>query len=123
MLNHIGLQYPDRTKAEIFFSKILGLSKTNSFSVSAELAESIFGIGKEIDAEVYGDDKIRFEIFYSEVRKSCGYEHICLAVPSKKEFISRCKSHGIEPISIRKDEKDLLFIRDFSGYLYEIKEE
>ncbi|MEW5761415.1 MAG: VOC family protein [Candidatus Thermoplasmatota archaeon] len=122
MLDHIGLQYPDKDKAEIFFSKILGLPKIRDFTISAELGETIFGMKKNIDVAVYGNDKIKFEIFFTKDKIRYIYEHLCWVAPNKEEFISCCKSNGIDPIIVKKGDKDLLFIRDFSGYLYEIKE-
>jgi catechol 2,3-dioxygenase-like lactoylglutathione lyase family enzyme len=122
MVNHIGLQYSDKAEAEIFFSKVLGFSKVREFTVPEELAEAIFGIRKSVEVVDYGDDRIKFEIFFTDQPLSYVYEHIGLNVPNKTEFIERCKNNGIEPIIAKKGEKDLLFIKDFAGHLYEIKE-
>jgi len=61
-------------------------------------------------------------VFISKSNRTPGYEHICIEVEDKKEFIDRCKKYGIEPLVIKKEGKDLLFVRDFSNNLYEIKE-
>lgn len=122
MLRHIGLQYRSKKDAETFFNKILGLPMQRTFTMSRELGKSIFGIEEEVGVEVFGNGEVVFEVFIGEVPKKLSYEHICLEVPDKEEFICRCKNHGIEPKIISKGDKDLLFIRDFSGYLYEIKE-
>ncbi|OYD14604.1 hypothetical protein CH333_06780 [candidate division WOR-3 bacterium JGI_Cruoil_03_44_89] len=122
MLRHIGLQYRSKEDAETFFNKILGLPMQRTFTMSRELGKSIFGIEEEVGVEVFGNDGVVFEVFIGDAPKRFSYEHICLEVPDKEEFISRCKNYGIEPKIVRKGNKDLLFIRDFSGYLYEIKE-
>lgn len=122
MLRHIGLQYKSKEDAETFFNKILGIPIQRTFTISHELGKSIFGIEEEVGVEVFGNDDVVFEIFIGDATKKFSYEHICLEVPDKEEFISRCKNYGIEPKIVRKGNKDLLFIRDFSGYLYEIKE-
>lgn len=130
MLNHIGLQYKSKKDAEIFFAKVLEIPKIKEFTISSELGETIFGIKREVEVVTFGNDRVKFEVFIagenlSVIRragKGFSYEHICLEVSSKEEFIARCKNYGIEPKIIRKEGKDLLFITDFSGYLYEIKE-
>lgn len=122
MLNHIALQYPSMRETEKFFSKILGLRKERGFTITAELGNSIFGIIKEVEVIVFGNDRIKFEIFISNEPKKFSYEHICLNVINKTEFIIRCKKYGIKPIIIKKGDKELLFVRDFANYLYEIKE-
>ena len=61
-------------------------------------------------------------MFIGKSNRTPGYEHICIEVDNKKEFIDRCKKYGIEPLVIKKEGKDLLFVRDFSNNLYEIKE-
>ncbi len=122
MLRHIGLQYKSKEDAETFFNKILGIPAQRTFTMSRELGKFIFGIEEKVDVVVFGNDNIVFEIFIGDTTKKFSYEHICLEVPDKEEFISRCKNYGIEPKIVRKGDRDLLFIKDFSGYLYEIKE-
>lgn len=122
MLNHIALQYSNRKKAEIFFDRILKIKKESEFSVSPNLAFSIFGMEKEVEVIVFGNDKIKFEVFISNEQKKFSYEHICLNIPNKEEFVATCKNYGIQPIFVKKGDKELLFIRDFENYLYEIKE-
>ena len=121
-LHHVALQCSDKQKAETFFTKILGLARAKSFTLSGDLSESIFGIKGSVEIDVYEDDTTRFEVFIDSAGKKAGYEHTCIEVESREELISRCTKHGIEPMLIKKEGKDLLFVRDFSGNLYEVKE-
>lgn len=121
-LNHVGLQCLERKKAEIFFTKVLQIPKIRTFEVSEELSEAIFGIKNSVEIDVYDNGKTKFEVFITKKMKDFFYEHVCLEVDNKKEFIKRCKKYGIEPLLVRKEGKDLLFIRDFSDNLYEVKE-
>lgn len=122
LLNHVALQCSNKEKAEIFFTKILGISKVKNFTISEGLSESIFGINKRVEVEVYDNGKTRFEVFIGQSNRTPGYEHICIEVDNKKGFIDRCKKYGREPLIVKKEGKDLLFVRDFSNNLYEIKE-
>ncbi|UCD13520.1 MAG: VOC family protein [Thermoplasmatales archaeon] len=123
LLNHVALQYSDREKAAIFFTKILGIPRVKNFTLSKELSAGIFGINNGVDIDVYDNGRARFEVFISHTTRNLSYEHICIEVKDKKEFILRCKKYGLEPFTIKKDGKDLLFVRDFSDYLYEVKEQ
>jgi catechol 2,3-dioxygenase-like lactoylglutathione lyase family enzyme len=123
MINHIGLQYPDKSKAETFFEKVLGLPLQKEFTVPSELSLAVFGLDQSVEVIAWGDDNFKFEIFITGNQKVKNYEHIGWPVSNKAEFIERCKNNGIDPIIAKKGEKELLFVRDPAGYLYEIKEE
>lgn len=120
-LNHIALQSSNKEKSEIFFTRILGIPRIKSFSLSEVLSNDIFGINHGVEVDVYDNGKTRFEVFIGEGKIS-NYEHICIEVFDKDELINRCQKHGLNPLIIKRDRKDLLFIKDFSDNLYEIKE-
>ncbi len=122
LLNHVALQCNDKEMIETFFTEVLGLPIKKKFTVSRELSEAIFGIDESVDVEVYDNNETRFEIFITQTEEKRGYGHVCIEIDNKKEFIDRCKQHGIKPMVITKGGKNLLFVRDFSGNLFEIKE-
>lgn len=121
-LNHVALLYSDKEKAEIFFTKILGIPKVKTFALSKNLSEAIFGINSGVEIDVYDNGRARFEVFIGKTGEKPTYEHICIKIENKKEFIDRCKKYGIEPLIVKKEGKNLLFVRDFSDNLYEVKE-
>ena len=120
-LNHIAVQYQNKRDAENFFTDILGMNKTRSFTVFDDLSKDIFGIIKNVDVEVFDNGKLRFEIFYTDDNYKFSFSHICIEVESKKKFIKSCKKYNIKPYIVKKGEKELLFLKDFSNNLYEIK--
>jgi hypothetical protein len=119
---HIALQYSDRKKAEIFFNKILLLPKNKTFTLSKELSNDIFDINEEVIVDVYSNEDAYFEVFITKIKTNYKYDHTCIEVENEEEFVKRCKGFKIEPKYVKKGDRELLFIRDFSGYLYEIKE-
>jgi len=121
-IHHVALLCPNEEKAEIFYGKVLGLKKEKEFTLFAALAEQIFGISREIKVKVYSNNQVNFEIFVALEKPKITYEHICLVVSSKQEIISRCKAYKVEITKVKRNKKEILFLRDFSGYLYEIKE-
>ena len=122
LLNHVALKCKDEKGAKTFFTDILGIPLTKKFEISGDLSEAIFGIKENVDILVYDNNETRFEVFIGQVGKKHGYEHTCIEVDDKSEFIERCKKYKIEPKSVKKDGKDILFVRDFSGNLFEVKE-
>ena len=121
-LNHIALQSNNETQAEIFFTKILEIPLEKEFTISNELSNAIFNIDEEVKILVYNNSKIKFEVFINENLKNHGYDHVCIEIKNKEEFIERCRKHGIKPFLVNKNDKKLLFVRDFSNNLYEVKE-
>jgi len=69
---------------------------------------------------VYSNESSYFEIFYTKDVKKPSYEHVCIEVDNKEEFVNRCKKFNIDPIFVKKGEKELLFVKDFSGNLFEV---
>jgi len=122
LFNHVALQCNDKEKIETFFTEVLGLPLKKKFTVSRELSEAIFGIDESVDVEVYGNNETSFEIFITQTEEKSSYGHVCIEIDNKKKFINRCKQYGIIPMVITKGGKNLLFVRDFSGNLFEIKE-
>jgi catechol 2,3-dioxygenase-like lactoylglutathione lyase family enzyme len=120
-IKHVALQYKDKAQAKIFFKDILGLSLIKNFKLSDELSRQIFGRSEEVEVIVYGNNSATFELFINEKKQSSVFEHICINIDNKEDFIKRCKKHGLNPFFVEKGEKKLLFLRDFADNLYEIK--
>ena len=120
--NHVALEYADKDKADLFFVKVLGMQKVKSSTLPEDLSDAIFGIKSHVDMEVYDNGMVRMEVFITGKSKHSGYEHTCINVRDRKAFIKQCVKYGIEPMVIKRGGKDLLFVRDFSNNLFEVKE-
>ena len=121
-INHVALTYSDKEKADVFFNKILGLKLKKTFTLLPELSYQIFGIKQKVTAFSYENEHTRFEIFINDKESEYTYEHTCILIDNKNEFIKRCKQHGLNPFVVEKDGKEYLFVRDFNDNLFEIKE-
>lgn len=111
----------DENNANLFFKNILGLEFNKKICISETLSEIIFGIKQPVEILVYENNKVRFEIFINKRILENSYNHICLYIENKDEFLNRCNEFKVEIIKTRKNGKNLLFIKDFSGNLFEIK--
>lgn len=122
IVQHVAVEYPSQELAERFFSLVLGLPKVKSSLLSKELSEKIFNIKSEVRFDFYDDGTTRFEVFITEQPRQPGFAHVCIGVDGKKGFISRCTEQGLIPFFVQKGDKELLFVRDFSGNLFEVLE-
>jgi catechol 2,3-dioxygenase-like lactoylglutathione lyase family enzyme len=121
IIQHVALEYSHKETADLFFTEILGMEKVKTTPLPRVLSFSIFGIDTDVEMVVYANESSRFEVFLHAKRKEHSFDHIGLKVPDKDEFVARCKKHGLKPFVIQKNEKQLLFVRDFSGNLFEIQ--
>jgi hypothetical protein len=121
-LQHIAINYKDKLKADIFFTKVLNLKLLKSSILNPNLAKQIFNIYQQVDVLVYGNNLTIFEVFITQKEIMHIFDHICIKINNRKEFINKCKKYGLKPYQIDKEEKKLLFVKDFSGNLFEILE-
>jgi catechol 2,3-dioxygenase-like lactoylglutathione lyase family enzyme len=121
MLQHIAIEVTDSAKAEQFFTHVLGLTKRKSATLTPGLNHALFGNNTPVDMVVYGNDDLCIETFVTGCPVTPSYQHICLLVPDKGRFLDTCRAHDVTIITAQKGDKELLFIKDHSGNLYEIR--
>ncbi|MBT4265355.1 MAG: VOC family protein [Deltaproteobacteria bacterium] len=123
-LNHIALVCSSAENADRFFQTCLGLKKTAIKNLSAEISEKLFNRTEAFQMLYYSNDSLAFEIFVSEqtdrVEKSLG--HVCIDVRNREAFIEKCQTEELEVLKIPKGDSLLVFIKDYDGNAYEIKE-
>jgi catechol 2,3-dioxygenase-like lactoylglutathione lyase family enzyme len=121
-LYHAAVPCDTPAHAKIFFENILGLKLVKSFSLDHRLSKEIFSLPQSVEISVYGNDSLMIEVFIHPQKTTATYAHLCLGVGNSELFIEKCESNGLKPFYVTKGEKQLLFVHDFSGNLYEIKE-
>jgi catechol 2,3-dioxygenase-like lactoylglutathione lyase family enzyme len=122
MIQHVAVESINEEYAERFFSSVLGLSKVKRSVLSAELSLVIFQINREVVFYLYENGPTRFEVFVTGMSCMKSFVHVCIAIDNKSAFVRRCQDHGLEPFFVEKNGKELLFVRDFSGNLFEVFE-
>jgi catechol 2,3-dioxygenase-like lactoylglutathione lyase family enzyme len=123
-LNHIAVFCRSARESDAFYGNLLGLKKVNSRILPSTLIEKIFGIRVELELINYENDDIRFEVFIGDDTYSnpCNIGHVCLEVGDREAFIKKCKTMNLKVNKIYRDESFILFISDYEGNLFEIKE-
>jgi hypothetical protein len=121
-LCHAAVACDTLAHAKIFFETILGLKLVKSFTLDKQLSKDIFELPQSVDIRVYGNDSIMIEVFFHPQKTTATYIHLCIGVGNSEVFLEKCELNGLKPFYVTKGEKQLLFVRDFSRNLYEIKE-
>lgn len=122
IIQHIAVECVSEQFADQFFTIVLGLPKVKSTILSKDLSAAIFKIDKDVRFVLYDNGKTRFEVFINNERREPTYAHICIEVDNKSDFITRCKEQGLDTFCVEKEGKQLLFVRDFCGNLFEVLE-
>lgn len=120
---HIGLTASSEEKADRFYNQILCLKKAPPKIVKASIAKSLFNLNSAITYINYFNDNIRFEIFIlPDLKEELSPNHVCLEVEDKESFLNKCSTSGVTIKRLVKEDKEVIFISDFDGHLFEIKE-
>ena len=124
ILNHVALVCSFEQRADDFYEGVLGLKKIKSFVLSKDLAYRIFGIESEPRVVVYGNDHFTAEVFIDDrlAERSKSFEHLCLEVKDREEFVAKCEAKHVEVNRVPKGDALLTFVKDYDGNLFEIKE-
>ena len=123
-LKHAGLLCSTEENADKFYQDMLGLTKNTPKILPCDLSQAIFGVDTDLKMINYTDDGLHFEIFVYPQKHVLPetIAHVCLEVDDRKAFLHRCETMGIKTNIIPKNEKTLVFVYDFDGNLFEIKE-
>jgi catechol 2,3-dioxygenase-like lactoylglutathione lyase family enzyme len=121
VMNHVAVECFDQDSADVFFITILGMQKRKSTVLPKELSLKIFRINTPVSFLSYENTKTRVEVFLRKSKRQPNYTHLGIQVEDKDGFIARCAQHGLKPFFVEKDGNQLLFVRDNSENLYEIK--
>lgn len=123
-LNHIALLCSSEENSDRFYQGVLGLKKMQSKVVAADLSEKIFKLKRSYPLVNYANDHLKFEIFISEQKdiEDRRISHVCLDIGNMDIFLAKCREMNVEINRITKGESLYIFIKDYDGNLFEIKE-
>ncbi len=120
-LEHIAISVSNKSEIKEFYYNILEMNEVRSFILNKALTEQIFNISQEISVFLMQKDELIFEIFVTKKQYKQGYRHICISMKNREEFIKKAEQKAYECIRIKRESSDLVFIKDKSGNIFEIK--
>jgi len=122
-LHHLALSIQNAIEIQHFYVNLLGFKLIREFTISAEWASKIFHINKSIQTFYLEGHGLALELFIDENKKQANFNHWCLSFPNREEFIAKVEEQNSTIIRIPRDAHDLIFIKDSSGNIFEIKED
>jgi catechol 2,3-dioxygenase-like lactoylglutathione lyase family enzyme len=123
-LHHAAVVCHSRENADRFYRDILGLKTMKDATLSKELAEEIFATPQECQFMLYGNDDFAVEVFVVAEDSPAKpiFPHLCMEVADRMSFADRCDREGLEVRRIPRGDTLLIFVKDFDGNLFEVKE-
>ncbi len=123
-INHLALSCSSEEKADRFYLDLLGLEKLWRFGIPAELTAKFFAVAKKCEVVVYRGKNFSLEVFIvgREEILAKGYDHICFEIEDRDKFIEKCRQQGVAVNIVPKGDRSLLFVKDFDGNHFEVKE-
>ncbi len=120
--NHVGLNIGHREEIENFYREILGFKLLRTFPITGELSRQIFQIDEGTQATLMNRGDVTVELFLCTENRPGGYAHLCIDVENREEIVRKCLLKGYPVFRKKRDKGDLIFIRDLSGNIFELKE-
>ncbi len=123
-LVHDAIAVSSRRRADELFGELLGMEVVKTFEVGEDLARALFGRAARLDVVVYDGITGAVEVFIDPaMRPRDGqWDHLCLAVRDVAGWLRRAAARGMEVRRFPKGDREIVFVRDRDGNLYEIKE-
>lgn len=120
--HHLGLNVAVEADIQEFYQDILGLDIQREFILEKAMADKIFHRNRDVRivAGTIGDMYI--ELFSDADMNKPVWEHICFAVADRAALIEKCRAKDYQVTIVRRESSELVFIRDRSGNIIEIKE-
>ncbi len=123
-LNHIGLMNFNEADAHNFYGHILGFEEQYRFSLTPEESQSIFSLPQELTVIVFSNGQLKLEIFIPQksVTFNTGTTHVCLNVEHREMIVERCRQKGLPVLTMQRNDRTAVFVKDFAGNIFELKE-
>jgi len=123
MLEHIGITINEESDIQAFYKDLLGLEEVNKFDLYEDLSEKAFGISNMASVTFLSRDNFFIELFLTGKKQNPVYNHICISIQNRDNIIRKAKSKGFPVTNIKRESRDdVIFLRDNSGNIFEIKE-
>ncbi len=120
-LNHIGINIVDTDEIQHFYQEILGFYPERSFPISTEISRMFFGLNGETKAFIVKNNSLRLELFVYDKPLNTGYAHLCVEVEHREKTARKCAAIGYPVIRMKREQGDLIFVKDKAGNVFELK--
>jgi len=122
VFNHIGITINDSSEIKNFYVDILGLEIIKKFILLKNISTQIFNTEKETEVTVVGKKDFMAELFITGKNDHRNFQHVCIAVNDQKQVMQKAQKNNYPCTIIKRNTSDLVFIKDKSNNLFEIKQ-
>jgi catechol 2,3-dioxygenase-like lactoylglutathione lyase family enzyme len=123
-LNHTSVVCCSEERAERFYGEILGLERVKDFVIDKDLTRAIFDREGECRIIGYGSEAFTIEVFIPSPMPEAArrpFVHICLEADDPEGLLATCEKEGLEVRRVPRGAKEVCFVKDPDGNLFEIK--
>ena len=122
-LRHVAIPCSSEKNSDRFFKNLFGLEKSMPKTLPPSLSRTIFNVEGELRIINYTSEDIHFEIFIANDSERIvnPIAHVCIKIDDLETFLKKCAELDVNVCQIPKDNRTLIFIRDYDGNLFEIK--
>ena len=121
-LEHIAITINLSDEIINFYERILGMEQERNFVLDKTLSTKIFGVNGNLPVYLMKREDFVLEIFIYK-QKLQSVNHLCISVENRENLIKEVQEKGYETIIIEREQPDLVFIKDKSGNIFEIKQQ
>ena len=121
IFNHVGITINISSDIKNFYVDILGLEIKNKFTLSKTISNQIFNIEKNVEVVIAGKEDFTVELFIAAEANYRNFQHICITVNEREKVIRETQNNDYPCYIIKRDTCDIVFIKDKSNNLFEIK--
>ena len=120
-LKHIAITIDNSDEIINFYQRILGMEEVRNFVLDKSLSAKIFGVKENLPVYLMQKDDLVLEIFIYKQNQQ-PVNHLCISVENREKLTKELQEKGYETIIIEREQPDLVFIKDKSGNIFEIKQ-
>ena len=123
-LHHVAVVCRSMENADGFYGEVLGLKKAKETFLDQAFMDALFGVSVSSLLVKYTDDHLLIEVFVldAEPLPPPLFAHICFAVHDREAFLAHCHRAGVTVRKAQKGNATVVFVEDFDGNRFEIKE-
>jgi len=122
-LNHIALTITTKEDINNFYIDLLGFNFVYENILPNELNEIFFQMKTQTYFCLLEKENIKLELFLKEGHYQPYYNHICFNIRNLDYFCHQAIEKNYEIIRKKRNNKDdLIFLKDHSGNLFELKQ-
>ncbi|MBE0651729.1 MAG: VOC family protein [Bacteroidales bacterium] len=120
-LHHIGLNISTEEEVDHFYTSILKFWPNRKYEITNVMSREVFQRESEGKVFTVRNADLVLELFLTGEGHSTGFQHVCLEVNDREHVAEKAKAYGYPVIRLKREPNDMLFIKDKTGNIFELR--